>query len=131
VKEVKEVKNKTSRVFLIDGDFSFPQLPLLPQPPSLPFLKRKFLVIRLACSLAILGAALTFAPIGFAQAGKPPESAKTQDKAAPLSHDLSGVWMQYRDGDVPGTPGMNGVNEHFRPPLTSWGQAQFDNAQAL
>ena len=35
------------------------------------------------------------------------------------------------DGDVPGTPGMNGVNEHFRPPLTPWGQAKFDSAQAL
>ena len=39
--------------------------------------------------------------------------------------------MQYRDGDVPGTPGMNGVNEHYRPPLTPWGQAKFDSAQAL
>lgn len=39
--------------------------------------------------------------------------------------------MQYRDGDVPGTPGMNGVNEHSRPALTPWGQAQFDSAQAL
>jgi hypothetical protein len=39
--------------------------------------------------------------------------------------------MQYRDGDVPGTPGMNGVNEHFRPPLTPWGQAKFDAAKPL
>jgi hypothetical protein len=54
-----------------------------------------------------------------------------KDSAAPLSHDLSGVWMQYRDGDVPGTPGMNGVNEHFRPPLTPWGQAQVSAAKPL
>ena len=64
------------------------------------------------------------------QSAKPSDASKTQD-TAPLSHDLSGVWMQYRDGDVPGTPGMNGVNEHFRPPLTPWGQEQVSHAQAL
>jgi hypothetical protein len=39
--------------------------------------------------------------------------------------------MQYRDGDVPGTPGMNGVNERYRPPLTPWGQAKFEEAKPL
>ena len=89
----------------------------------------------LAGSLALLGAALIFSPIGFAQtdtqAGKLPKLQSLRMRAPTLSHDLSGVWMQYRDGDVPGTPGMNGVNEHFRPPLTPWGQAKFDGAQAL
>src|SRR5215472_6245437 len=79
--------------------------------------------------------ALAFAPVGLAQSAAPsaksPEPAKNQEAAQGLSHDLSGVWMQYRDGDVPGTPGMNGVNEHFRPPLTAWGEEQFKNAHAL
>ena len=39
--------------------------------------------------------------------------------------------MQYPEGDVPGTPGMNGVNERFRPSLTPWGQAQLDAAKPL
>lgn len=80
-------------------------------------------------------AALAFSGSGFAQApakpGKPSETPQANSASTGLSHDLSGVWMQYRDGDVPGTPGMNGVNEHFRPPLTAWGQSQFDHAAAL
>jgi hypothetical protein len=91
--------------------------------------------VRVAASLAILGTSLGFSPIGFAQANNQPkklsETAQSKDAAPALSHDLSGVWMQYRDGDVPGTPGMNGVNEHSRPPLTPWGQAKFEGAQAL
>ncbi len=91
--------------------------------------------MRLAASLGVLSAALVFSPMGFAQADtqadNPSETAKSQDAPTPLSHDLSGVWMQYRDGDIPGTPGMNGVNEHFRPPLTPWGQAKFDAAKPL
>ena len=102
---------------------------------SLPCFRRKFRARRLACSCTFLGALLIFSPIGFAQAGapvdNPSDAAKMKDSAAPLSHDLSGVWMQYRDGDVPGTPGMNGVNEHFRPPLTPWGQAQVSAAKPL
>jgi hypothetical protein len=124
VEEAKEVEDKTLTVHSCVGDFSGPLLLLPPQLPALPFLRRKFVAVRLACSLALLGAALLSPPIGFAQA-------KTQDAASPLSHDLSGVWMQYRDGDVPGTPGMNGVNEHYRPPLTPWGKEKFDSAQAL
>jgi hypothetical protein len=87
--------------------------------------------MRLAASLAILGTALALTPNAFAQTGKSSEAAKTQDSAAPLSHDLSGVWMQYPQGDVPGTPGMNTVNQRFRPPLTPWGQAQLDAARPL
>ena len=89
---------------------------------------------KLARIVTLIGLSLAFSPLGLAQTTAPSDKrsdpAKTQD-GAPLSHDLSGVWMQYRDGDVPGTPGMNGVNEHFRPPLTPWGQSQFESAKAL
>jgi hypothetical protein len=93
--------------------------------------RRKVFEMRLAASLAMLGAALALTPNIFAQTGKSSEAAKTQDAAAPLSHDLSGVWMQYPQGDLPGTPGMNTVNQRFRPPLTPWGQAQLDAARPL
>ena len=52
-----------------------------------------------------------------------------QATAPSLSHDLSGVWMQYPDGPVPGVPGMNAIDERFRPPFTPWGQAKFDAAK--
>jgi len=94
-------------------------------------LQRIIFEMRLAAFLTVLGAALALTPIAFAQTGKPSEAAKTQDAAAPLSHDLSGVWMQYPQGDVPGTPGMNTVNQRFRPPLTPWGQARLDAARPL
>jgi hypothetical protein len=94
-------------------------------------LRRMIFEIWFAGSLALMGASLAFVPAAFAQAGKPSETAKTQDPATPLSHDLSGVWMQYPEGDVPGTPGMNTVNERFRPPLTPWGQARLDAARPL
>jgi len=48
-----------------------------------------------------------------------------------FSHDLSGVWMQYPDGPVPGVPGMNAIDERFRPPFTPWGQARFDAARPM
>jgi hypothetical protein len=94
-------------------------------------LRRGFLAMRLAGSVAIFVAALALTPNAFAQTGKPSEPAKTQDAVAPLSHDLSGVWMQYPEGDLPGTPGMNTVNVRFRPPLTHWGQAKLDAARPL
>ncbi len=128
---MKEADDKTLRVELSVGDFSGLLLPRFSQLPLLAFLQRTILGMRFAASLAILVAALTFAPMSFAQADKPSETAKAQDKATSLSHDLSGVWMQYPEGDVPGTPGMNGVNERFRPPLTPWGQAQLDAAKPL
>jgi hypothetical protein len=91
--------------------------------------------MRVASFLGVLATAMVLSPIEFAQtnsqANRPSETAKPENAAAALSHDLSGVWMQYRDGDVPGTPGMNGVNEHFRPPLTPLGQEKFNSAQAL
>jgi len=94
-------------------------------------LGRRLLEMRHAGSLAILGAVLALSPYALAQTGKPSAAAKTQDAAAPLSHDLSGVWMQYPEGDLPGTPGMNTVNQRFRPPLTPWGQARLDAARPL
>jgi hypothetical protein len=108
--EDKNIRWRTSR-----GEVSVPLLPrfpLLPQLPSLPLLSFLFL------------STLTWPTKSWAQAS--PAST-----AAPLSHDLSGVWMQYPDGDIVGTPGMNGVNEHFRPPLTPWGQAQVNAAKPL
>jgi hypothetical protein len=93
--------------------------------------RRKVLEMRIVASLAMLGTAFALTTNTLAQTGKPHEAAKTQDAAAPLSHDLSGVWMQYPQGDVPGTPGMNTVNQRFRPPLTPWGQAQLDAARPL
>jgi hypothetical protein len=140
VEEGKEIRDKTSaarsrlRDFSVPSHSSFPSLPLFPSPL---FLKRIVLAARIASSLAFFGAALVFFPIASAQINsqadnnKPFETAKAQDAGPALSHDLSGVWMQYRDGDVPGTPGMNGVNEHFRPPLTPWGQEKFESAKPL
>ena len=94
-------------------------------------LRRMVFEMRFAVHIAILGAALALASLTFAQTGKVSEAAKTQGAAEPLSHDLSGVWMQYPQGDVPGTPGMNTVNQRFRPPLTPWGQARLDAARPL
>ena len=94
-------------------------------------LRRMVFEMRFAVNIAVLGAALALASLTFAQTGKVTEGAKTQGAAEPLSHDLSGVWMQYPQGDVPGTPGMNTVNQRFRPPLTLWGQARLDAARPL
>src|SRR5690348_8010278 len=113
-KEVEEAKDKTVLVHLPLDDLSAPQPPSTLRRPIIPFLRRKILAMRLAASLTLLGLVMAFSSLGTAQnnpqAKKPSETAKSQDSVPPLSHDLSGVWMQYRDGDVPGTPGMNGVN---------------------
>ena len=94
-------------------------------------LRRKSFEMRLVGSLAFLGAVLILTPTILAQTGKPSEAAKTQDVAAPLSHDLSGVCMQFPDGNVPGVPGMNAVDERTRPALTPWGKMKFDAAKPL
>jgi hypothetical protein len=94
-------------------------------------LRRKSFEMRLAGSLAVLGAVLALTLNASAQTGNPSEAAKTQEATALLSHDLSGVWMQYPDGNVPGVPGMNAVDERTRPPLTPWGKAKFDAAKPL
>jgi hypothetical protein len=61
------------------------------------------------------------------------EASSDDHQATPqaLSHDLSGVWMQYPAGGAPGVPGMNAVDEKFRPPLTAWGQAKFNAARPV
>jgi hypothetical protein len=89
------------------------------------------MVHRFTGSTTVLVALLAWSPILFAQAGKPSETAKAHAAAPALSHDLSGVWMQYPRDNVPGALGMDAVNEKFRPPLTPWGQARFDAASPL
>lgn len=112
---------------------AFLSVRLILQDPLSAARDRRRIVFKmwLAGTFAILGAGLGMTPSVLAQFAKPSESAKTHDAAAPLSHDLSGVWMQYPQGDVPGTPGMNTVNQRFRPPLTPWGQARLDAASPL
>jgi len=39
--------------------------------------------------------------------------------------------MQYPDGPAPGVPGMNAIDQRFRPPFTPWGQARFDAARPM
>jgi hypothetical protein len=90
--------------------------------------RRKVLAARLAAALVVLGAGLALLPVAFPQTSKPSKAEKTQDAAPILSHDLSGVWMQYPDGIVEGVPSMNAVDASFRPPLTPWGKARFDAA---
>src|SRR5260370_11160154 len=91
----------------------------------------KLLKVRCALCLAALAGSLALTPIIFAQAGKPSDDGKPEGSPSTLSHDLSGVWMQYPDGIVQGVPGMNAVDANVRPPLTPWGQARFDAAKPL
>ena len=120
IEELDDRKGKTWPVQLLLGNFCIPFLSLFPSPPAFPLVRRRVLAMRLAGSLGALTAVVLSSPAGFAQANaqadKASEIAKSQNEPASLSRDLSGVWMQYQDGDVPGTPGMNGVNERFRPP---------------
>ncbi|HTC62630.1 MAG TPA: hypothetical protein VK709_07285 [Candidatus Saccharimonadales bacterium] len=109
VKDAQELKDKNIPRCPRGGDFS---VPLFPQFPLFPLLPLFFFAI------------LLFSPKLHSQTNQPP--------AAPaLSHDLSGVWMQYPDGDVPGVPGMNAVDDRTRPPLTPWGKEKFDAARPL
>jgi hypothetical protein len=131
IEELKEVKDKTLRVCMFVGDFSVPLLPLLPLFPAPPDLPQKSLALRLACALAAAATILVFTPILSAQTGQPSGSEQAPGASPALSHDLSGVWMQYPDGNVPGVPGMNAVDNRTRPPLTPWGKAKFDAAKPL
>jgi hypothetical protein len=82
--------------------------------------------------LAVLGAVTTLSPVLFAQAspasGAATAPASSSAAAPAVSHDLSGVWMQYPDERVGGVPIVTGIDEKTRPPLTPWGQARFDAA---
>src|SRR5665213_4013464 len=72
-------------------------------------------------SLGLFLAVVAFSPIAFAQASKPEDAKKTPAATSPakhLTHNLSGVWMQYADGTDPAFPRMNGVDDRTRPPLT-------------
>jgi hypothetical protein len=124
VEEVKEAKDKSLRPRSCWDDISVRLLPF-PLPISLFSIPgRTVLPIQLTSVVATMIAFLTLAPNLAAQTGQP--------SATPgLSHDLSGVWMQYPDGDVPGVPGMNAVSNRTRPALTPWGQAKFDAAKPL
>src|ERR1700680_1987877 len=73
-------------------------------------------MIRLGGSLAFLGAALALTPNTFAQTGKKTETSQAPVAPPPLPHDLSGVWIQYPAGPERGAPGMNAIDERFRPP---------------
>ena len=86
---------------------------------------------QISISTAVLVAVLAFSPYLFAQTGEQSEAAKSPPAVPALSHDLSGVWMQYPRDNVPNALGMDAVNERFRPPLTAWGQAKFDAAHPL
>jgi hypothetical protein len=118
--------------------------------PSCARLKRKHLspflrtalsrvcpfVSQAMAAFAALVAMLVLAAGLFAQSAEKKSTVASSPTATaaptdPLSHDLSGVWMQYPDGDVPGVPGMNAVSNRTRPPLTPWGQAKFEAAKPL
>jgi hypothetical protein len=92
----------------------------------------KQLGLRLAGSLAALGAVVAFSLILFAQTSQPSgmtnAPAATPSATPAMSHDLGGVWMQYPDERVGGVPIVTGIDEKTRPPLTPWGQARFDAA---
>jgi len=96
---------------------------------SLP--AKRNMMLRFASQFVLMAAGILLAANVLAQNGKTSDEGKMREASTPLSHDLSGVWMQYPQGDVPGTPGMNTVNERFRPPLTPWGQARFDASRPL
>ncbi len=85
--------------------------------------------------LAGFGQTSTQAPAKQTQTGRVSAEKKTMPGKPPaaghLSHDLSGVWMQYDDGTAPGFSRMNGVDDRTRPPLTPWGQERFDAAKPL
>jgi hypothetical protein len=97
-----------------------------------PVSRRTILAMKLAGVLAAMIALPAIEPILFAQSTQASGTGQAATSANPgLSHDLSGVWMQYPDGDVPGVPGMNAVSNRTRPPLTPWGQSKFDVAKPL
>jgi hypothetical protein len=105
-KEVEELKDKNLSARAGRSVFS---VPLLPKSPLLPLLPVLFLSI------------LSFSPPLHSQATPSPA-------AAPLAHDLGGVWMPFPDKKENGEPVMSGIEEKTRPPLTPWGQERFDAA---
>ncbi len=100
-----------------------------------PLAALRTLAFKIGSAFAVLGLLIASSPVLLAQEGKQPAPENTPsaatDGAAALSHDLSGVWMQYPNGPVPGVPGMNAVDTRFRPPFTPWGQAKFDASRPM
>src|SRR6202047_3145208 len=92
---------------------------------------RNRLAASIAVLFAILGVVLAFSSVTFAQTSEQSGTTNAPVAVPALSHDLSGVWMQYPRNDLPGGLGMDAVNEKFRPPFTSWAQAAFDAPSPL
>jgi len=90
---------------------------------------------RMSGPFLLLAAAMICSPALSAQTSQNANTKKSpaanSATVGPLSHDLSGVWMQYDDGTAPGFARMNGVDDRARPPLTPWGQEKFDAAKPL
>jgi len=86
---------------------------------------------RFANLIATLAALLTFSPSAFAQISEKSGTAGAPSTARTLSHDLSGVWIAHPDPRFPDLPGMDVVNQDFRPAFTPWGQAKFDAARPI
>jgi hypothetical protein len=82
-------------------------------------------------AVAILGIALTLAPAALAQSGNSSDVSKSKNLSAPLSHDLSGVWMPYPDTDLPPGTGKYAIDPSARPALTPWGQEKFSASRPL
>jgi hypothetical protein len=93
--------------------------------------RRRILSVERCSLIAIWVVAPGLAPVTSAQAGKPSDPAKLQEAAAPLSHDLSGVWMPFPDTDVPPGAGKNAIDQSTRPALTPWGQEKFNASRPL
>ena len=81
--------------------------------------------------LASVSALLAFAPVLPAQNRKLASAPEAPGARAPLSHDLSGVWMPYPETDVPPGTGKNAIDQAARPPLTRWRQARLDASKPL
>jgi hypothetical protein len=131
VKESEEVTDKTLRIRLPSDHVSVRLLSSHLQVPLCPSLLRAVFAVQLTCALTAPGAMLAFTPLLSAQTSQSLGTTQAQAATPALSHDLSGVWMQYPDGFVPGVPGMNAVDYRTRPPFTPWGKAKFDAAKPL
>ena len=136
MKEAEDVKDKNSRFCSWLHGLLIPRRRLHRQRRKIP---RAFLSLRrvsappISWTLAGLASIFLLTPTLAAQTSQfsgpaEPLPEKQAAPTAPLSHDLSGVWMQYPDKRVNGVQIVTGIDESARPPLTPWGQARFDAA---
>jgi hypothetical protein len=87
---------------------------------------------RPAILTVFLAAQLPFSAVLFAQTDEKLPAAKAPAAAHAFSHDLSGVWIAYPGNPkFPDLPGIEVLNEKFRPPLTAWGQAFNDATRPI